>query len=141
MPKKPSKASKHANYISVRQPYAWAIIAGHKDVENRMWPTNIRGRIYIHAGQSREDLSFGMDKLKQKGVQRLPAENDLVFGALIGSVEVVDCVESHRSKWYAEGTFGFVLARPKKLRQPIPMKANAKMQRVPDRVVKKLPAA
>jgi hypothetical protein len=139
MPKKPSKSAKHANYTSVRQPYAWAIIAGHKDVENRMWPTNIRGRIYIHAGQSKEELEFGMDNLKRKGVKRLPQEKDLIFGALIGSVEIVDCVIRHRSKWYAKGTYGFVLAHPKKLRMPIPMKANAKMQRVPDRVVTKLP--
>jgi ASCH domain len=29
--------------LSVRQPWAWAIVSGYKDVENRSWPTNYRG--------------------------------------------------------------------------------------------------
>lgn len=138
MPKKAVKLPVTENYLSVRQPYAWAIIAGIKDVENRLWSTNIRGRIYIHAGKNKDELEFGMDNLRRKGVKRLPKEESLTFGAIIGSIEIVDCVEKHRSKWYAKGTIGFVLARPRKLKVPIPMKANAKMQRVPSNVLKKL---
>jgi hypothetical protein len=37
--------------LSVRQPWAWAIVSGYKDVENRSWPTNYRGTLFIHAGQ------------------------------------------------------------------------------------------
>jgi hypothetical protein len=33
--------------ICVRQPWAWAIIHGKKDVENRSWVTSVRGRIAI----------------------------------------------------------------------------------------------
>lgn len=126
------------NYLSVRQPYAWAIIEGIKDVENRQWPTNIRGRIYIHAGANKDELDLGFDILKRKRVKNIPEEEDLIFGAIIGSVEIVDCVDNSRSRWYAHGTFGFVLANPKALSRPIPMKANAKMQRVPDDILKKI---
>ena len=138
MPKKSTPLPLTNNYLSVRQPYAWAIIEGIKNVENRFWPTNIRGRIYIHAGKNKEELEWGMDNLKKHRVKPLPEEEDLVFGAIIGSVEIVDCVEKHRSPWYKKGTFGFVLANPIPLSRPIPMKANAKMQRVPDDILKKI---
>ena len=29
--------------LSVRQPWAWLIVAGHKDIENRKWRTSYRG--------------------------------------------------------------------------------------------------
>lgn len=35
--------------LSVKQPYASAIIFGLKDVENRTWTTQYRGRILIHS--------------------------------------------------------------------------------------------
>ena len=35
--------------LSVRQPWAWAIVKGFKDVENRTWSTKYRGLVYIHA--------------------------------------------------------------------------------------------
>jgi ASCH domain len=35
--------------LPIRQPYAWLIVNGHKDIENRAWPTKFRGRVLIHA--------------------------------------------------------------------------------------------
>ena len=29
--------------LSIRQPWAWAIIHAGKDIENRCWPTSYRG--------------------------------------------------------------------------------------------------
>jgi hypothetical protein len=126
------------HYISVRQPYAWAIISGIKNVENRDWSTNIRGRIYIHAGSNKTELEWGMENLKKHRAKPLPAEDELIYGAIIGSVEIVDCVQKSRSQWYVPGTYGFVLANPIAFDRPIPMKANAKMQRVPDEFLKKI---
>jgi hypothetical protein len=36
--------------ISIRQPWAWLIVNGYKDVKNRIWAANLRGRVLIHAG-------------------------------------------------------------------------------------------
>jgi hypothetical protein len=139
MPKRTVKLPVTENYLSVRQPDAWAIIAGFKDIENRWWPTNIRGRIFIHAGKNKTQLQEGMEYLQRKGVKRLPREEDLTFGAIIGSVEIVACVDKHRSKWRAKSvTFGFVLANPRRLKVPVPLKANAKMQRVPKIILNKI---
>ena len=38
--------------ISVRQPWAWAIISALKDIENRGWPIHYRGDILIHAAKT-----------------------------------------------------------------------------------------
>jgi hypothetical protein len=126
------------NYLSVRQPYAWAIIEGIKDIENRNWSTKIRGRIYIHAGSNKTELGGGFDYLRQKRVKNIPEEDELIFGALIGCVEIVDCVESSQSRWHSPKMFGFVLRNPRTLARPIPMKANAKMQRISGGILRKI---
>lgn len=98
--------------ISIRQPFAWLILAGIKDIENRTWRTKYRGRIYIHA-PSVWDKS-GAKKFSKYGV---PEDNDqgwpmsLGFGGIVGSVEIVDCVEKHPSSWF-NGKVGFVLKNP-----------------------------
>ena len=35
--------------LSIRQPWAWLIVNGYKDIENRDWPTKFRGRMLVHA--------------------------------------------------------------------------------------------
>ena len=72
--------------LSIRQPWAYCILAGHKRVENRTWATKHRGRLAIHAGLKidPEGIAF----CRQHGID-LP--EDLPTGALVGSVELVDC--------------------------------------------------
>ena len=41
---------------SIRQPWAWLIVNGYKDIENRDWTTNFRGRVYVHTGVSKSDM-------------------------------------------------------------------------------------
>ena len=36
--------------ITIKQPWAWAIIFAGKDIENRTWHTHDRGPLLIHAG-------------------------------------------------------------------------------------------
>ena len=40
--------------LSVRQPWAWALLYGGKTVDNRTWMRRYRGRIWIHASSGRE---------------------------------------------------------------------------------------
>ena len=34
--------------LSIRQPWAWLIVNGYKDIENRTWSTRFRGKVLIH---------------------------------------------------------------------------------------------
>lgn len=97
--------------LSVRQPYAWLIVAGHKAIENRTWNTHYRGPLLIHAAKKPHEHDAA-DILKRYGV-RVPA--DLTTGAVIGVVELVDVVTSHDSPWFS-GPFGFILAKPRVLK-------------------------
>jgi hypothetical protein len=42
--------------ISIKQPFAWLLVNGFKDLENRNWKTNFRGEILIHASK---DIDVG----------------------------------------------------------------------------------
>ncbi len=110
--------------ITLRQPWAWAIINAGKDIENRNWKTHFRGRVAIHAatGMTRGEYDWACEYIRgvDRGI-RIPAYEDLERGAIIGSVEIVDCVQDSDSPWFT-GKYGFVLARPRRLREPIPCK-------------------
>lgn len=103
--------------LSVRQPWAWLIVNGYKNIENRTWPTNIRGRILIHAskGMTREEFQacqifvYGFCDLQ------LPRMEELERGGIVGSAVLLDCVDSHTSEWFT-GPQGFVLADAKTCR-------------------------
>jgi hypothetical protein len=116
--------------LSVRQPWAELLLAGVKDVENRAWPTTYRGPLIVHAGQRIDREALEM--LVAEGV-RLPAE--LATGALLGSVEVVDCVRGHWSRWAVPGGWQWVVARPVRFRRPIPFPGRLKLFGVPTAVL------
>lgn len=106
--------------LSVRQPWASAIISGAKQIENRTWapPEDLLGsRIWIHAARS---LSSDPEALA------LCCANveDLVLGAILGSV-VIDSVVTDDPRdrfgpWWS-GPVGWILRDPIPLAQPIPM--------------------
>lgn len=96
--------------LSIRQPWAWLIVNGHKDIENRCWKTNFRGKIYVHAakGMTRGDyLACKICCADIPGVN-LPPFEKLERGGIVGTVEIVDCVDQDASPWFF-GEFGFVL--------------------------------
>ncbi len=96
--------------LSVRQPWAWLIVNGHKDIENRSWQTSYRGPLLIHAGLKvdREDIAWLRKQAKESGVD-LP--DVFPTGGIVGVVTLVDCVTEHPSEWF-DGPVGWVLADP-----------------------------
>lgn len=100
--------------LSIRQPWAWLIVNGHKDIENRDWPTPFRGQVLVHAGLTMARAYYDQitEELGTAGmlpVGGLPSYEDLLRGGLVGWTRIVDCVEHSASKWKQEGSFGFVL--------------------------------
>lgn len=107
--------------LSVRQPWAWLIIHGGKDWENRTWPTRVRGRVLIHAAKRMEQAEWeaAVEFHRQQGFTTpFPAAHVLRFGGVIGSVDIVDCKSDlaiqklgGASKWF-QGPWGFKMANP-----------------------------
>jgi len=83
--------------LSIRQPYCHNILYDEKDIENRNWPTRLRGPVLIHAskGFDREDK----DEIFTKSMPR---------GGVVGIMEIVDCVTDSPSRWFY-GRYGFVI--------------------------------
>lgn len=120
--------------ITIRQPWAWAIVQGAKDIENRSWNTRFRGTLAIHAGKGYD----GFDGWP-RGVDRCDREN-LAFGAIIGVADIVDVVTRSRSKWYYPGNFGFVLKNARALKRPIACMGSLGVWKVPPRIVRAMRA-
>lgn len=100
--------------LSVRQPWAWAIIHADKDIENRSWQAvnhglRQRGRIAVHAakGMTRDEYEEARDFIDGLGYHT-PDAHALHRGGIIGSVEVVDVVSKSESPWFF-GPRGLVL--------------------------------
>jgi hypothetical protein len=106
----PNKST--AKVLSIRQPWATLIVAGIKPVENRSWPTRYRGPLYIHASSRFDDEPIA--SIEQR--LRISIANGLPTGGIIGIVDLVDCVETHPSRFYARGHWAFVLANPRRVK-------------------------
>lgn len=94
--------------LSVRQPWAYLLCSGIKDIENRTWklPEKYKGeRVLIHASQSANKGNV-KDKLPALYWESLShkEQDSLIIdtaqrSAIIGSVRFVDCVINHPSIW------------------------------------------
>ena len=120
--------------ISIRQPWAWLIINGYKDVENRDWPTHYRGRIWIHAGKNEAPKEEYIEALKLYEKlfpnEPTPWPPSISKGGIVGTVDIVDCVDKSDSPWFF-GKFGFVLKNPMRS-DFIPYRGRLGLFNVPD---------
>lgn len=103
--------------LSVRQPWAWAIVHGGKDIENRSWQAvnkglKARGRVSIHAslGMTRDEYEYAAAFMEDRGII-CPLPHELLRGGIIGTVDVVDVVKESKSPWFM-GPRGLVLRNP-----------------------------
>jgi ASCH domain-containing protein len=111
--------------LTIKQPWAQLIVEGIKDIENRTWKTNYRGRIYIHAaGKSAEFVDL-LDAPKEIYLHSASLrDNHEIFktyphGAILGDVDIIDCIQSSISKWALPNNWNWVLANPVKYKEPI----------------------
>ncbi|MDD4874690.1 MAG: hypothetical protein PHE15_06970 [Dehalococcoidales bacterium] len=131
--------------LSIKQPWAWLICRGFKDVENRPWKINAKGyspkactidlpaRVYVHTCKQMDfdglmsiiTGDFGDLSLKQR---KWLNNNELIIeqmcGALIGEVDIVDCAKDSKSPWAAAGQYQFMLKNPVLYDKPIPYKGH-----------------
>ncbi len=90
--------------LSVCQPWAWLLVNGYKDVENRVWATEHRGPLLIHAGRcqsaswkknrfaDRAALDAVFARLRDLGIAPPKIPEHLESGGIVGRVNLLDCV-------------------------------------------------
>lgn len=125
--------------LSVRQPWAWAILHG-KHIENRTWRPDFRGRFLLHAGKSTGTLGDFSDDCEALGeifakpvweafrdtflqVRHFrgrdlltPREGALDLGCIVGAATLVGVVEPgtlpprvEDRRWHAADQYGLML--------------------------------
>jgi hypothetical protein len=100
--------------LVVRQPWAWLIVNGFKDIENRSWKTKYQGPLLIQASAnlpSKRDFEADCAFARKRGAG-LPEAFEK--GGIIGMVQLDGCVTEIRNKWFV-GPVGWVLSKPKRL--------------------------
>ena len=109
--------------ISIRQPWAWFIVQGWKDIENRTWPLPekyIGKRVYIHAGKHFDphEIKEIFEDVKAAGMRGRFAGrvslNDIKAqcGGIVGTAIFSGCVQDSQSPWASRepGTFHWQIA-------------------------------
>ena len=127
--------------LSVRQPWAYLIVAGYKPVENRTWNTCYRGPLLIHASQAMEENDFPVQREWIKTLNQyliagdespIVIPEDLPRGAIVGAATLshVDCGNGYQgdglacsSPWF-EGPYGFHMADAVEFAEPIPWRGQ-----------------
>jgi conserved domain protein len=99
--------------LSIQQPWASLIVAGLKDVENRTWKTNYRGRVLIHASGKKIPKNNLYTSNPAEVIQEIsniiymngmPNFNELPLGTIIGYVDIVDIKdENYLDSVWAQG--------------------------------------
>jgi hypothetical protein len=122
--------------LTVRQPWAWAIIAGYKPVENRsrLMTGGYRGPVAIHSGLKPDNHSY-FDPLTEAAAQdhmAVTGESCVTYeyGVILG---VADLTDEHMhgaegvaagwglcSKWAWQGMAHLRFENPRRLPKPVP---------------------
>lgn len=109
--------------ISIKHPWAYLIAKGIKDVENRTWRTNYRGRVYIHASGShskRFNVNLTDEQMMDafESIAKEAINGNFIFGAIIGHVDIVDCVINHDSIWAEKSNYVSKIFVDRKIHNP-----------------------
>ncbi len=111
--------------LSIRQPWAWLIVNGFKDVENRTWHTEYAGPLLIHAGKKMTQDDWMPASLLAEDELQIELPEDLGcdggpasgrLGGIVGFARMTGCGGDNlvQSPWNVEGQWHFTLtdARP-----------------------------
>ena len=117
--------------LSIRQPWAFLIIEGIKDIENRTWQTGYRGELLIHTGkmfdfnaldylynQGSFDLCSTIVqhfKIRKNPNHRVYCADTSEMGGIIGKVNLDDIVTNSKSKWADKDCFHWEISNAKPL--------------------------
>lgn len=123
--------------LTICQPYAALIClpdddGRHKRIENRTWPTPYRGPLAIHAGKSRDWISWDAQEVRDEEYDLTLAQME--FGAVVAIAKLANCVRVgaiHEGKYddiypwakshqHAEGPWCWILQDVRPLAKPIP---------------------
>ena len=112
--------------LSIIMPWPWLIMKYGKDVENRTWRTDYRGRILVHA--SKKPDPFLTEIVARACFDKLSSAEFIELlswcGKIVGSIELIDCVQNYKSEWAESGRWHWVLKNPVLFKKIIPVRGS-----------------
>jgi hypothetical protein len=121
--------------LSVRQPWAWLLVHGIKDIENRTYATHYRGPILIQASAA-PAKAFGVLLEELRSRFSIPFPEIWTYGAVVGQVELVECVIASSSPWF-EGPIGWQIANARPC-YPFPAKGALGLRQAPQELIERV---
>lgn len=120
--------------LSLTEPYATIIKEGKKTIETRSWKTSYRVKLYIHASSTKIPKEYK----NNKELMSLVDINNLNYGYIICSCDLVDCIEMTKefienvkqnkneyiSGVYAKGRYAWILKNIEIIENPIKAKGH-----------------
>lgn len=120
--------------LSLTEPYATIIKEGKKTIETRSWKNSYRGKLYIHASSTKIPKEYK----NNKELMSLVDINNLNYGYIICSCDLVDCIEMTKefienvkqnkneyiSGVYAKGRYAWILKNIEIIENPIKAKGH-----------------
>jgi hypothetical protein len=114
--------------LSVRQPWAWLIVNGHKDLENRSRSIGFyRGPILIHASatMTRGDYDachFWVSAISSLIAEEIPDPDELHRGGIVGVTSIIDSTaeDCEDSLWWTVAGYSYRLDPSQS--KPLPFK-------------------
>lgn len=88
--------------LTVQQPWAWAIIHGGKDVENRTQAWSYRGPLAIHAGARMSQRGIDSPLMHRAVGDAMRRDDSTDIHHLARFIGVVDLVDVHEARDYGE---------------------------------------
>jgi len=132
--------------LSVRQPWAYLIVAGYKDIENRTWYTGHRGPLLIQASKGVDPDDFMPKQREYIESAGIVIPEDLPRGAIVGSATLTNVYSDGRDEelqdlmflrgqdgnpWF-EGPYGFEMRDAVQFHQPIPYRGSLGIREASD---------
>jgi hypothetical protein len=120
--------------LAIRQPFAWAIVAGAKNIENRSWTTEHRGTIVIQASSTKTEIN------RVAKAHGLPSFT-FTQSALIGVADLIDVVplsEELETNPWAWGPYCWRLANARVFVEPIASKGKLNLYSIEESLAERV---
>lgn len=128
--------------LSIRQPWAWLIVNGHKDVENRSWKWDPRytGPLLIHAakGCTRDEYEDAVEFAQHVDPTiQVPSLDQMERGGIVGQVFMAGSSRGYGSPWFF-GPLGLIFGQQEAM-PFVPYKGQLGFFDVPDHLLAQHP--
>lgn len=105
--------------ISLMQPWAWLMVNGYKDIENRKWNTSFRGPVLVQASKTFDNDSMVfiraiLKQLEEAGDFKVTLPDKFDMGGIVGMFNITKVVTESDNPWFF-GPYGFVVKEAKPL--------------------------